>query len=90
MHEQSLLKDLLSKINQLSAIEDKPLIAVNIQLGALAHISAEHLREHFEWAVKGTPLQSVTVNIREISDINHPQAQEIILESLEFEAMDGD
>ncbi len=89
MHEQSLMKDLIGKIHQLTALENKQLMAVNIELGELAHISASHLREHFEREVAGTALQSVQVNIKEVSGIDHPQAQDIILESLEFADSDG-
>ena len=85
MHEQSLLKDLLSKIYQLTALENKPLLAVNLALGELAHISASHLKEHFEREVIDTPLPSVQVNIREVPGIDHAHAQDIILETLEFE-----
>ncbi|SIS68613.1 hydrogenase/urease maturation nickel metallochaperone HypA [Neptunomonas antarctica] len=85
MHEHSLMKDLLGKIHQLSRIEKKPLMAVNIQLGELAHISSSHLREHFEHEVSGTALQGVMLNIEELVGIDHPQAQDIVLQSLEFE-----
>ncbi|WP_372737251.1 hydrogenase/urease maturation nickel metallochaperone HypA [Neptunomonas sp.] len=89
MHEHSLMKDLLDKIQQLSTLEKKPLIAVNIQLGALAHISKNHLREHFEHEVSGTTLQGVILNIEELDGIDHPQAQDIVLQSLEFEDSGG-
>ncbi len=85
MHEHSLMKDLLNKIKQLSSIENKPLITVNIQLGELAHISSSHLREHFEHEVEGTLLEGITLNIEELAGIDHPQAQDIVLQSLEFE-----
>lgn len=85
MHEQSLMKDLMSKIHQFIADENKPLIGVTLQLGELAHISSSHLREHFEHEVAGTSLQGVTVIIEEVAGIDHPQAQDIVLKSLEFE-----
>ncbi len=85
MHEHSLMKDLLDKIQQLSSLENKPLIAINVQLGELAHISSSHLREHFEHEVTGTSLEGITLNIEELIGIEHPQAQDIVLQSLEFE-----
>jgi len=90
MHEFNLLKDILDKTRQLAALENKPLTAINLQLGALAHISADHLLEHWQQAVDGTPLQSVQVTINELPGLDHPQAQDIILESLEFEQSDED
>lgn len=84
MHEYSLLKNLLDKVQQLSHAEGKPPVVINIELGALAHISASHLREHWEQAVIGTPLQVARLEIRELNDTDHPRAQDIVLESLEF------
>ena len=89
MHEQSLMKDLMNKIHQLMADENKPLIGVTLQLGELAHISGSHLLEHFEHEVAGTSLQGVKVIIEEVAGIDHPQAQDIILKSLEFEDING-
>lgn len=88
MHEQSLITSLLRKIHELSAEENKIPVAATIQLGALAHISASHLREHFELETAGTPLWKLQLHIEEITDIHCPNAQDIVLASLEFE--DGD
>ncbi len=44
-----------------------------------------YLREHFEHEVSGTTLQDVILNIEELAAIDHPQAQDIVLQSLEFE-----
>ena len=70
------------------AAEDGRLIAAKLRLGALAHISAAHLREHFEQATSGTSLQGLRLHIEEQPDIHHPEAQDIILDSLEFEYPD--
>ncbi len=84
MHELSLLNSLLSKIEQMSAVENKTPIAIHLQLGPLAHISPAHLREHWQHAVAGTALASAALHIVELEDINHPHAQDMVLESLEF------
>ncbi|WOX05627.1 hydrogenase/urease maturation nickel metallochaperone HypA [Microbulbifer pacificus] len=88
MHEQSLINNLLDKIQRLAATEDGRLIAATLRLGVLAHISAEHLREHFEQATAGTSLEGLRLHIEEQPDIHHPEAQDIILDSLEFERAD--
>ena len=88
MHEQSLIRNLVDKIHILASAEDGRLIAANLRLGALAHISAHHLREHFEQETSGTPLEGLRLHIDEQSDIHHAEAQEIILDSLEFEQRD--
>ncbi|GAB2903020.1 hydrogenase/urease maturation nickel metallochaperone HypA [Microbulbifer echini] len=89
MHEQSLIKNLVEKIQQLAADEDAKVIGAKLRLGALAHISADHLREHFEQAIHGTPLEGLRLDIEVRTDIHHIEAQEIILENLQFEARDG-
>jgi hydrogenase nickel incorporation protein HypA/HybF len=88
VHEHSLINNLLDKIQHLAATEDGRLIAAKLRLGALAHISAEHLREHFERATAGTKLAGLSLVIEEQSDIHHPEAQDIILDSLEFDQSD--
>ena len=86
MHEHSLIRNLLDKINQLAGQQrGGKIAAVNVQLGALAHISAAHFREHFEHETAGTALADVRLNVEELADIHHPRAQDIVLESIEFE-----
>ncbi|WP_237056418.1 hydrogenase/urease maturation nickel metallochaperone HypA [Microbulbifer sediminum] len=88
MHEQSLIRNLVGKIQVLARHETGRLVAARLRLGALAHISADHLREHFEHETAGTPLEGLRLYIEELTDIHHAQAQEIVLESLEFEDSD--
>lgn len=86
MHEHSLIRNLLVKIGEVAEQqEDRKIVAINVQLGALAHISAAHFREHFEHETAGTALTDIQLNIEELADINHPRAQDIVLESVEFE-----
>lgn len=85
MHELSLLNDLLKKIRQIAAEQSPNLIrSVTVELGALAHISAEHFREHFEQAVAGTELESVQLDVECNDDIHAPTAQDILLKSVEL------
>ena len=90
MHEQSLIKNLVEKIHHIAAGEKGSLLAAKLRLGALAHISAEHLREHFERETRGTSLEGLQLDIEELSDIHHEDAQEIVLDSLEFASDRGD
>lgn len=90
MHEQSLIRDLVAKIHTVASREQGRLVAARLRLGALAHISAGHLREHFERETAGTALQGLRLEIEELPDIHHEQAQEIVLQSLEFERPHGD
>lgn len=90
MHEQSLIRNLVEKIHRLAATERGTLVAAKLRLGALAHISADHLREHFERETSGTALAGLQLKIEEQPDINHAEAQDIILDSLEFAGCEED
>lgn len=85
MHEFSLMKDLLKKIEQI-AQENQPnqLQSVTVVLGALSHISAPHFREHFQQAVAGSDLESVGLEIECDADIHSPTAQDILLKSVDL------
>ena len=85
MHEMSLMNDLVRKIEREACEHGQaPVVAVRVVLGALSHISPEHFREHFADAVRGTPLDGAVLSIATSDDINDPQAQDILLESVEL------
>lgn len=88
MHEFSLLKDLLHKIETIARENNSDRIGcVKVKLGALAHISPEHFREHFDRAVVGTPIQGARLEIEKMTDLSDPHAQDIILDSVELVEM---
>ena len=84
MHESSLLKDLLSKVKTIAEENgaDK-VIGVKVKLGALAQISPDHLREHFDMAVTGTVAEGARLDVEVLQDNFAPHAQDIILDSVE-------
>jgi len=85
MHELSLLNDIFGKINQIARENDADrVLGVKIRLGALSHISAGHFREHFEDAAKGTIVENAKLEVVEDDDPEAPDAQEMILESIEL------
>ena len=87
MHELSLLKDLLAKIAEVAAVESaSSVVAVKVWLGAFSHISADHFREHFEEATVGHVAEGARLEVTESDDEAHPNAQEIVLESVEVAA----
>ena len=84
MHEKSLLKDLIGKIESIAGEHEvKRVVRVKVKLGALAHISAEHLRGHFEEAAKETIAQGAVLEIEQLTGRTDPRAQDIILDSIE-------
>lgn len=85
MHEAGLIRDLLMKIQQLADQESAVSVdKVCVWLGALSHISAEHFREHFEHETVGSIAENARLEIEKSEDINHPQAQDILLRSIEI------
>ena len=84
MHEMSLLRDLLQKLNAI-ALENKAdrIVAATVKIGALAHISGDHFREHWHHAVTGHVAEHARLDIVESTDQSDPDAQEIILVSVE-------
>ena len=88
MHEFSLLKNLLQKIESIAQENGSDqVIGVRVKLGALAHISPSHLREHFDHAVIGTVADGARLDIEELQDEHDPHAQDIVLDSVEVAEM---
>jgi hydrogenase nickel incorporation protein HypA/HybF len=58
---------------------------VKVKLGALAHISAEHFREHFQQAARGTAAEGARLDIDVSTDESDPCAQDILLKSVDVE-----
>ncbi len=83
MHEMSLIRDIMEKIHGIASRENAPRVEkVTITIGAMAHISADHFKEHFYEAAMGGPAESAALEVIEDSDIHNPLAQEIILNSV--------
>ena len=86
MHELSLISDLLNKMESVvKGINAKRITGVKVRIGALSHISAEHFREHFIERTKGTLAEGAGVDIEQSRDITDPQAQDILLVSVDVE-----
>jgi len=86
MHEQSLMVDLMRKINTIGTEQQaKNIVRIKVKLGALSHISADHFKEHFVIAAKGSCAEQAQLDVEVLTDLNDPQAQEIILDSIEIE-----
>lgn len=85
MHEAGLIRDLLAKISELAEKESADSVTgVSVWLGALSHISADHFREHFENETAGSIAEGATLDIETSDDLKHPQAQDILLRSIDI------
>lgn len=91
MHEYSLMADLLRKIVRIAdETKAERVTSVKVKLGALSHITADHFREHFEEAIRGTVVDGATLRIEQMTDQADPNAQEIVLESVDvYESDEG-
>jgi hydrogenase nickel incorporation protein HypA/HybF len=86
MHEASLINDLMQKILAVAADQDAERVAVaQVWLGALSHMSADHFRGHFEIAAAGTIAAGAALRIEISEDLDHPDAQHLLLQSIEVE-----
>jgi hydrogenase nickel incorporation protein HypA/HybF len=56
-----------------------------MRLGALSHISPEHLREHFLREAHGTIAEGAQLTIEVGHDPGDPRAQDVVLDSLAVE-----
>lgn len=84
MHELSLMNNLFHKIEQIAKNESACAVSkVHVKIGALAHISAEHFREHFDELRENSVAKEAELLITVDHDIYHPQAQDITLISVE-------
>ena len=87
MHEFSLMADLLRKIEQLaSAANANSVTGVKVRLGALSHITPDHFREHFDAAIVGTVAEGACLDVEQSSNQDDPNAQDILLESVDIAA----
>lgn len=86
MHEQSLMTDLMRKINSIGKkAKAKRIISIKVKLGALSHISSDHFKEHFILAAMGSLAEKAKLDIEVSIDLNDPHAQEVLLDSVEIE-----
>ena len=86
MHELSLLRDLMKKIDTIATDNDaKRVTRVRVKIGALAHISGSHFRGHFEDAARKTVAEGAVLEVEELTDPDDPEAQHIVLDSVDVE-----
>jgi hydrogenase nickel incorporation protein HypA/HybF len=86
MHEQSLIVNLMKKIGEVSLREGGARVkGVSVWIGALAHFSKDHFREHFEEGAKGTVADGAELRMELSEDISDPNAQSVLLRSVDLE-----
>ena len=86
MHEAHLMQGLMRRIAQIADDNDaQRVVSVSVWLGALSHFTPEHFAEHFAQAAAGTAAQGARLRATASDDIGHPDAQDVLLQSVELE-----
>ena len=86
MHEASLMRNLMGKILEVAEREGaQRVVAIEVRLGALSHMSEEHFQEHFDQSASGTIAEGAVIRATVESDIHAPHAPDVMLESVEVE-----
>jgi hydrogenase nickel incorporation protein HypA/HybF len=86
MHDQALMRDLMGRIVELAEEEGATGVTrIAVRLGALSHVTPEHFLQHFEDAACGTVAEGASVDATLDGDTTGPNAQGVVLESVELE-----
>lgn len=89
MHDQALMRDLMSKIQEIAEREGASRVkTIHVSLGALSHMTPEHFREHFDEVAPGTLAEDAEIQAHLETDTTADDAQGIRLTSLELEYPD--
>lgn len=84
MHELSLVASLCARAEVAARAEGAERVtALSVRLGALSHLSPDHLRDHLARATVGGMLEGATVTVTVDTDPGSPTAQDIELLSVE-------
>ncbi len=80
MHEETLLRDLRRKLDQISVDEGVERITrVRIRVGALCHITPDSLRNRWTALVANSAASGATLEVEASVDPHDPRAQDVIL-----------
>ena len=86
MHESSLIPDLMEKIKRVARENNaRKITAVEVVIGALAGISPDHLKEHFDEAARGTSAEGAELRVKTSEDELAEDAFAIRLQAVEVE-----
>jgi Zn finger protein HypA/HybF involved in hydrogenase expression len=86
MHEVSLIKDLVRRVDDLVLSQGgKRAKTIRLKVGARSHLSGEHLRCNFEKAAQHTYAAGARLEWETVADLHDPHARDILLESLDIE-----
>lgn len=86
MHEKAVMGRLMRAIEESAQAEGADRVTrIRVRLGALAHFTPAHFREHFADASRGTLAEGAEVEAELSTDPTEPEAQGVVLESIDVE-----
>ena len=86
MHESGIIEDLIQKIEAIARQNSaRKVLAVDLCIGALTAIGADHLQEHFQVAATGTLAEGAELRITVSEDPCDPNSTGVLLQSVEVE-----
>jgi len=86
VHERALMRDVIARLEDVVGAEGATRVTrVAVRLGALSHFTAEHFREHFEGASRGTVAEGALVHAVVEDDPTDSRARDVVVESVEVE-----
>lgn len=86
MHEQSLMRDVMRKLDEVAAENGASRITrVRVRFGPLSHFTPEHFREHFVDAARGTIAEGAEVDARLDEALTGERATGVLVDDVEVE-----
>jgi hydrogenase nickel incorporation protein HypA/HybF len=86
MHEAGLVRSLVGKADAVVAAEGaERASSVTVRVGAMSHISPDHLRDYFVQEAKGTKVEGADLQIETDNDLTAPEAMDLVLVSVELD-----
>jgi hydrogenase nickel incorporation protein HypA/HybF len=87
MHEAALMAELMRGIEAVARAEGaRRVTGVSVWVGALSHMSESRLRADFARAAAGGPAEGARLEVVVSDRIDHPRAQDLVLEQVEVES----
>ena len=86
MHEAGLVRSLVRKADAVVAAEGAQRASrVSVRVGAMSHISPDHLRDYFTEEAKGTRVEGADLQIETDDDLTAPEAMDLVLVSVDLD-----
>lgn len=86
MHETAVVRDLVRQVEKLAAAERaRRVVALEVWLGALSHLSPAHFRDHFRLEARGSVAAGAALRITRSTDTAHPEATGVVLRRIDVE-----